>query len=67
VTGYQCNPAADDIERANVTRLARAHGLAGIDELRARSVADTAWYWDAAVTDLGLCRGILPPRLMETS
>jgi acetyl-CoA synthetase len=54
VTGYQWNPTADDIERANVTRLARAHGLAGIDELRARSVADTAWYWNAAATDLGL-------------
>jgi acetyl-CoA synthetase len=54
VTSYQWNPTPDDIERANVTRLARAHGLAGIDELRARSVADTAWYWDAAATDLGL-------------
>ncbi len=37
-----------------MTRLARSHGLPGIDELRARSVADTAWYWDAAATDLGL-------------
>jgi acetyl-CoA synthetase len=54
VTGYQWNPTTDYIEQANVTRLARAHGLAGIDELRARSVADTAWYWDAAATDLGL-------------
>jgi acetyl-CoA synthetase len=54
VTGYQWNPTADYIENANVTRLARAHGLAGIDELRTRSVADTAWYWDAAATDLGL-------------
>jgi acetyl-CoA synthetase len=54
VTGYQWTPTTDYIEGANVTRLARAHGLAGIDELRARSVADTAWYWDAAATDLGL-------------
>ncbi len=51
---YQWNPTAEGIEQANVTRLARAHGLAGIDELRARSVADPAWYWDAAATDLGL-------------
>lgn len=50
-----------------MTGLARTHGLAGIDELRARSVADTAWFWDAVVTDLGLCRGILPLRLMETN
>ncbi|MBB5163079.1 AMP-binding protein [Mycobacterium sp. AZCC_0083] len=54
MTSYQWNPTADYIEQANVTRLARMHGLAGIDELRARSVADTAWYWDAAATDLGL-------------
>ena len=54
MTSYQWNPSDDYVERANVTRLARAHGLAGIDELRARSVADTAWYWDAAATDLGL-------------
>ena len=67
MTSYEWNPTTDYIEQANVTRLARAHGLAGIDELRARSVADTAWYWGAAATDLGLCRGILPPRLMENS
>jgi acetyl-CoA synthetase len=54
VTSYQWNPTDDYVEQANVTRLARAHGLAGIDELRARSAADTAWYWDAAATDLGL-------------
>jgi acetyl-CoA synthetase len=54
VTSYQWNPTTAYIDGANVTRLARAHGLAGIDELRSRSVADTAWYWDAAATDLGL-------------
>jgi acetyl-CoA synthetase len=54
VASYQWNPSDVYIEYANVTRLARKHGLAGIDELRARSVADTAWYWDAAATDLGL-------------
>ena len=50
MTRYQWNPTAHCVERANVTRLARARGLAGIDELRARSVADTAWPWDAAAT-----------------
>jgi acetyl-CoA synthetase len=54
VTSYQWNPSDDYIEQANVTRLARAHGLAGIDDLRARSVADTAWFWEAAATDLRL-------------
>ena len=54
MASYQWNPTADYIDGANVTRLARAHGLAGIDELRARSVADPAWFWDAVATDLGL-------------
>ncbi|HXO51846.1 MAG TPA: AMP-binding protein, partial [Mycobacterium sp.] len=54
MTSYQWNPTPEGIEQANVTRLARSHDLAGIDELRARSVADTAWYWDAAAADLGL-------------
>jgi acetyl-CoA synthetase len=67
MTSYQWNPSDDYIERANVPRLARTHGLAGIDELRARSVADTAWFWEAVVTGLGLCGAILPRRLMETN
>jgi acetyl-CoA synthetase len=54
MTDYQWNPTTAYIDGANVTRLARAHGLSGIDELRSRSVADPAWYWDAVVTDLGL-------------
>ena len=40
---YQWNPTADSIERVNVTRLARAHGVAGIEELPTRSaVTDRA-------------------------
>jgi acetyl-CoA synthetase len=54
MTDYQWNPTTAYIDGANVTRLARAHGLSDIDELRSRSVADPAWYWDAVVTDLGL-------------
>jgi acetyl-CoA synthetase len=47
-------PTPDYVERANVTRLMRAHGIDSIGELRARSVADIAWYWDAAVKDLDI-------------
>lgn len=54
MTHYQWNPTTAYIDGANVTRLAHAHGLSGINELRSRSVADPAWYWDAVVTDLGL-------------
>ncbi|MDF2443600.1 MAG: acetyl-CoA synthetase [Subtercola sp.] len=51
---YEWTPTADYIENANVTRLGRSHGIESLPELRARSVADVGWYWDAVVTDLGL-------------
>ncbi|MFC9836414.1 AMP-binding protein [Rhodococcus sp. NPDC127530] len=54
MSDYTWHPTDDYVENANVTRLARAHGLAGLGELRARSVADVRWYWDAVVRDLGL-------------
>ena len=51
---YRWLPTTDYIENANVTRLARAHGLKDINELRARSVAEPAWYWAAVLDDLGI-------------
>ncbi|HEX2425229.1 MAG TPA: AMP-binding protein [Actinomycetota bacterium] len=47
-------PSHDYVERANVTRLMRSHGIATYDELYARSVEDVAWFWDAVVKDLDL-------------
>jgi acetyl-CoA synthetase len=54
VSDYIWNPSKDYVEHANVTRLARTNGVADLVELRAKSVADVAWYWDAVVKDLGL-------------
>jgi acetyl-CoA synthetase len=54
MSDYRWLPTPDYVDNANVTRLARKHGLAGIDELRARSVADPAWYWNAVLDDLGI-------------
>src|SRR2546423_12140595 len=51
---FAWEPSPEYVERANVTRLMRAHGIETIDELRARSVADISWYWDAVVRDLGI-------------
>ncbi|MEU0463574.1 AMP-binding protein [Amycolatopsis sp. NPDC006131] len=51
---YTWVPTDDYVEHANVTRLARAHGIGSLAQLRARSVADIEWYWDAVVRDLGL-------------
>src|SRR3954452_16934499 len=54
MSGYAWVPTPEAIEHANVTRFMRAHGAGSIDELRARSVADVDWFWDAVVADLGL-------------
>ena len=48
------SPSADDVERANVTRLMRAHRIDGLEELTRRSVADVGWFWDAVVRDLDI-------------
>ena len=45
-------PTQDYVERANVTRFMRAHGIATYDELLGRSVEDIEWFWDAVVEDL---------------
>jgi acetyl-CoA synthetase len=54
MTELAWEPTPDYVENANVTRLMRAHGIESIGELRRRSVEDIAWYWDAAVKDLGI-------------
>src|SRR4249920_2749090 len=47
-------PSPEVVERANVTRLMRAHGVATEEELIERSTSDVEWFWDAAIRDLGL-------------
>jgi acetyl-CoA synthetase len=47
-------PSAEYVERANVTRFMRAHGIGSYDELLERSVSDLEWFWDAVVRDLDL-------------
>jgi acetyl-CoA synthetase len=54
VADYIWTPTSDYIENANVSRLARRHGITSLTELRERSVADIAWYWDAVINDLGI-------------
>jgi acetyl-CoA synthetase len=48
------SPTSDYVERANVTRFMRAHGIGTYDELIRRSVEDVSWFWDAVVRDLGI-------------
>ncbi|MDW8058599.1 MAG: AMP-binding protein [Thermomicrobium sp.] len=42
------------MRRSRLYRFLRTLGCAGLAELRERSAADPAWYWNAVVQDLGL-------------
>jgi acetyl-CoA synthetase len=47
-------PSPEVLERANVVRLMRRHGLADYGELLRRSQDDPEWFWAAAVEDMGI-------------
>ena len=47
-------PTPEVVERANVTRFMRAHGIGSYEELVRRSQDDIEWFWDAVVRDLGI-------------
>jgi len=47
-------PSPETIDRANVTRFMRRHGIADYETLLRRCAADTSWFWDAALKDLGV-------------
>jgi acetyl-CoA synthetase len=47
-------PDAETLERANVVRLMRRHGLDDYRELVRRSIDDPEWFWPAAIEDLGI-------------
>ena len=51
---YVWSPTPDVIERANVTRFMRRHGIADHRELVARSIADIEWFWGAVIEDLDI-------------
>lgn len=47
-------PTEEIVERANVTRFMRAHGIESYEELVRRSQDDVEWFWDAVVADLDI-------------
>lgn len=51
---YSWTPPPDALERSNVGRFMRRHGIDGYAELVCRSTADVEWFWDAIVQDLGI-------------
>jgi len=54
VTDIIWSPTREYVERANVTRFMRTHGIATYDALVRRSIADAEWFWDAVVRDLDI-------------
>ena len=47
-------PYGDYLEQSNIRRFMDAHGIATYDELIERSTSDVAWFWAAALDDLGV-------------
>ena len=47
-------PSPEVVERSRIGRFMRAHGVASLEALQQRSIADPEWYWDAVVRDLGV-------------
>ncbi|MFA5891991.1 MAG: AMP-binding protein, partial [Actinomycetota bacterium] len=54
VSDYAWTPSPEYVDRANVTRLMRAHGIETYPELVRKSQEDIEWFWDAVVADLGI-------------
>ena len=54
VAKFVWQPDEATLDRANVVRLMRRHGIADYWELVRRSQDDPEWFWPAAIEDMGL-------------
>ncbi len=48
------HPDPESIAQLNLSRFMRKHGIASLDDLQRKSVADIEWFWDAVLKDLGI-------------
>jgi acetyl-CoA synthetase len=64
---YAWRPPADALGTTNVGRFITGHGLSDLAALRARSVAEPEWWWDAAVADLAIPFSTRYQRVLDTS
>jgi acetyl-CoA synthetase len=60
-------PTPEYIEKANVTRLMRRHGIDDFHALVKRSQDDIEWYWNAAIEDVGIDFSTPYETLLDTS
>jgi acetyl-CoA synthetase len=54
VTEFVWKPSQEVLERANVVRLMRQHGIDDYWELVRRAQDDPEWFWEAAIEDIGI-------------
>ncbi len=67
MTDIVWRPSEEYVERANVTRFMRAHGIGSYEDLVRRSQEDVEWFWDAVVADLGIRFSTPYERVLDTS
>ena len=47
-------PSRTIVEKSNLTRFMRRHGIASLDALQKKSTDDIEWFWNAVIEDLGI-------------
>ena len=60
-------PSPEYLERSRLRRFLAEVGCADLEELQARAVADPAWFWGAAATDIGVVFDPPPGTVLDTS
>ena len=60
-------PDPEKAARTRIARFMKQHGLATLEDLQRRSVADPEWYWDAVSRDLGFHWFTPYTRVLDTS
>src|ERR1700722_2869356 len=51
---YVWTPTQAFMQRSNIGRFMRRHGIASYHDLVSRSTADIEWFWNAVIEDLGI-------------
>ena len=60
-------PSPAYLGRSRLARFLRAHGCEDLEALQARAVADPAWFWQAAVADIGVRFDPEPGTVLDTT
>jgi acetyl-CoA synthetase len=60
-------PSAAYLERSRLRRFLSSTGCADLEELQARAVADPAWFWEAAVREIGVTFDPEPRSILDQS